>query len=114
MTRNLYFGSTADAVTGATSFPALVAAAAQVYRRSRQANRRSARPPWRAKSPATTSISSDSRRPGSIRKGPLQLPPNPATFLPATTVVSDQLQLILDELDRLGERYKVVAIVPGL
>ena len=35
MTRNLYVGSTADAVTAATSFPALVAAAAQVYQGDR-------------------------------------------------------------------------------
>jgi endonuclease/exonuclease/phosphatase family metal-dependent hydrolase len=49
-----------------------------------------------------------------VRKGPLQLPPNPATFLPATEVVSDNLELLLDALERLGERYHVVAIVPGL
>jgi len=49
-----------------------------------------------------------------IRKGPLQLPPNPATFLPATEIVSDNLELLLDALERLGERYHVVAIVPGL
>ena len=44
----------------------------------------------------------------------MQLPPSPATFLPATEVVSDNLELLLDALERLGERYHVVAIVPGL
>jgi endonuclease/exonuclease/phosphatase family metal-dependent hydrolase len=113
MTRNLYFGSTADAVTGATSFPALVAAAAQVY------NEIAATKPAERAAAVAREISRNNvdlagfQEAGLIRKGPLQLPPNPATFLPATTVVSDQLQLILDELDRLGERYKVVAIVPG-
>jgi endonuclease/exonuclease/phosphatase family metal-dependent hydrolase len=113
MTRNLYFGSTADAVTGATSFPALVAAAAQVYGEiaaSKPAERAAAV----ARDIARNNVDLVGlQEAGLIRKGPLQLPPNPATFLPATTVVSDQLQLILDELDRLGERYKVVAIVPG-
>jgi endonuclease/exonuclease/phosphatase family metal-dependent hydrolase len=113
MTRNLYFGSTADAVTGAASFPALVAAAAQVYGEiaaSKPAERAAAV----ARDIARNNVDLVGlQEAGLIRKGPLQLPPNPATFLPATTVVSDQLQLILDELDRLGERYKVVAIVPG-
>jgi endonuclease/exonuclease/phosphatase family metal-dependent hydrolase len=33
---------------------------------------------------------------------------------PATTVRSDLLQSLLDELARLGQRYRAVAIVPGL
>jgi len=33
---------------------------------------------------------------------------------PATEVVSDNLALLLDALERLGERYHVVAIIPGL
>jgi endonuclease/exonuclease/phosphatase family metal-dependent hydrolase len=113
MTRNLYFGSTAAAVTGATSFPALVAGAAQVYQEiaaSKPAERAAAV----ARDIARNNVDLVGlQEAGLVRKGPLQLPPNPATFLPATTVVSDQLQLILDELNRLGERYEVVAIVPG-
>jgi endonuclease/exonuclease/phosphatase family metal-dependent hydrolase len=113
MTRNLYFGSSADAVTSAPSFPALVAAAAQVYQEIA-----ASKPAERAAAVAREIARNDVdlvglQEVGLIRKGPLQLPPNPATFLPATTVVSDQLALILDELDRLGKRYEVVAIVPG-
>jgi hypothetical protein len=48
-----------------------------------------------------------------VRKGPLQLPPGP-NFLPATEVVSDNLELLLAELKKLGDPYHVVAIVPGL
>ena len=32
---------------------------------------------------------------------------------PATTIQSDMLQAVMDELDRVGERYRVVAIIPG-
>jgi endonuclease/exonuclease/phosphatase family metal-dependent hydrolase len=42
-----------------------------------------------------------------VRKGP-------SLSEPATEVVSDNLVLLLDALERLGERYHVVAIVPGL
>lgn len=48
-----------------------------------------------------------------LRKGPLQFPPGPS-FLPATTVVLDSIQLLLNELAKLREPYYVVAIVPGL
>jgi endonuclease/exonuclease/phosphatase family metal-dependent hydrolase len=48
-----------------------------------------------------------------VRKGLLQLPPGP-NFLPATEVVSDNLELLLDALKKLGDPYHVVAIVPGL
>ena len=48
-----------------------------------------------------------------LRNGPLQAPTSP-TFLPATNVVVDSLQLLLSELAKRGERYDVVAIVPGL
>lgn len=48
-----------------------------------------------------------------LRNGPLQAPTSP-TFLPATTGVVDSLQLLLSELAKRGERYEVVAIVPGL
>ena len=113
MTRNLYIGSTAAAVTGAASFPALVAGAAQVYQEV-AATKPAERAAAVARDIARNNVDLVGlQEAGLIRKGPLQLPPNPATFLPATTVVSDQLQLILDELDRLGERYEVVAIVPG-
>jgi endonuclease/exonuclease/phosphatase family metal-dependent hydrolase len=36
------------------------------------------------------------------------------TTAPATTVQSDLLQLLLSELENLGEHYRVAAIVPGL
>lgn len=48
-----------------------------------------------------------------LRDGPLQAPTS-LTFLPATNVVVDSLQLLLSELAKRGERYDVVAIVPGL
>jgi hypothetical protein len=51
-----------------------------------------------------------------VRTGRFQLPPiDPATFLPATDVVpdGDGLELLLGELDNLGEHYNAVAIVPG-
>jgi endonuclease/exonuclease/phosphatase family metal-dependent hydrolase len=48
-----------------------------------------------------------------LRNGPLQIPPV-ADFLPATNVVLDSLELLLDELAKRGEHYHVVAIVPGL
>ena len=37
---------------------------------------------------------------------------NPGT--PATTVKSDMLQSVMDELERIGERYRIVGIIPGL
>lgn len=37
---------------------------------------------------------------------------NPGT--PATTVKIDMLQSVMDELERIGERYRVVGIIPGL
>jgi len=46
-----------------------------------------------------------------LRKGPSQLT-NP--FTPATDVEFDFMQLLLKELQRLGHRYHVVAIVPGV
>jgi endonuclease/exonuclease/phosphatase family metal-dependent hydrolase len=42
-----------------------------------------------------------------VRKGP-------SPVEPATEVVSDNLVMLLDALERLGERYHVVAIIPGI
>jgi endonuclease/exonuclease/phosphatase family metal-dependent hydrolase len=46
-----------------------------------------------------------------LRTGPSQLT---SPFTPATNVEVDFMQLLLKELQRLGARYHVVAIVPGL
>jgi endonuclease/exonuclease/phosphatase family metal-dependent hydrolase len=47
-----------------------------------------------------------------LRNGPPQSPASP-TFLPATTVVLDSLELLLAELAKCGEPYVVVATIPG-
>jgi endonuclease/exonuclease/phosphatase family metal-dependent hydrolase len=112
MTRNLYWGSTADAVVAAQSPQALIGAAAQIYQAivaSKPAERAAAIAREIARSNADLVGLQEA---AILRKGPFQFPPNPATFVPAATVVSDELRLILDELDRLGERYRVAAVIP--
>jgi hypothetical protein len=113
MTRSLYTGAQADPVIAATAFPALIGAAGQVYQGILASN-----PAERAAAVAREIVRHNVDLAGLqeaaiLRKGPFQAPPNPATFVPATTVVSDELELILQELARMGERFEVVAIVPG-
>jgi YVTN family beta-propeller protein len=48
---------------------------------------------------------------GILRKGSLPTPNDPN--IPATEVVHDQLQLLRDELAKLGEHYDTVAIIPN-
>jgi endonuclease/exonuclease/phosphatase family metal-dependent hydrolase len=114
MTRNLYFGADLDLVANATTFPALIAAAGQLVQ-GIQASNVAERAAAVAREIIRNRVDLVGLQEGAIlRTGPLQLPPNPATFLPATTVVSDNVALLLKELDRRGERFEVVAIVPGL
>jgi endonuclease/exonuclease/phosphatase family metal-dependent hydrolase len=114
MTRNLYFGADLDIVSAATTFPALVAAVGQ-FVQNLQASNVAERAAAVAREIVRHRVDLIGVQEGTIlRTGPLQLPPNPATFVPATTVVSDNIALLLKELDRRGERYEVVAIVPGL
>lgn len=113
MTRNLYTGAQSDAVIAAPDFPALIGAAGQVYQAvvaSKPAERAAAV----AREIARHNVDLVGLQEAAIlRTGPFQAPPNPATFVPASTVVSDELDLILRELARIGERYDVVAVVPG-
>lgn len=114
MTRNLYVGADLDLVANATTFPALIAAAGQLVQ-GIQASNVAERAAAVAREIVKNRVDLVGLQEGAIlRTGPLQLPPNPATFLPATTVVSDNIALLLKELGRRGERYEVVAIVPGL
>ena len=114
MTRNLYLGSSLEGLLNARSLPELIAAAAQVAQ-----NITDSKPDERAAAVAREIVKNHVDLVGLqeatiVRTGPLQLPPiNPATFLPATGVVSDGLKLLLLALDNLGEHYSVVAIVPG-
>lgn len=114
MTRNLYYGAVVDPIVAAQSFPALVVAAGQFLQTieaSRLAERAAAVAREIKKSrPDLVGI----QEAAIIRKGPLQAPPNPATFLPATEVISDQLQLLVKALKSLGEDYEVVAVIPGV
>ena len=113
MTRNLYTGAQPDAVIAAPNFPALIGAAGQVYQAvvaSKPAERAAAV----AREIARHDVDLVGLQEAAIlRTGPFQAPPNPATFVPASTVVSDELDLIVKELARIGERYEVVAVVPG-
>lgn len=113
MTRNLYQGTDFDALLVAT--PATFATeAAQAL-----LNIRASRPAERAAAVAREIVRNRVDLVGIqeatiVRTGPIQpFPPN-ASFLPATNVESDGLQLLLAALRRLGEPYEVVAIVPGL
>ena len=114
MTRNLYLGSSLEGLLNARSLPELIAAAAQVTQ-----NITDSKPDERAAAVAREIVKNHVDLVGLqeatiVRTGPLQLPPiNPATFLPATGVVSDGLKLLLLALSNLGEHYSVVAIVPG-
>jgi hypothetical protein len=113
MTRNLYTGAQPDPVIAATSFPALIGAAGQVYQ-GIEASKPAERAVAIAREIARNNVDLVGFQEAAIlRKGPFQAPPNPATFVPATTVVTDELDLILKELARVGERYEVVAVVPG-
>ena len=111
MTRNLYQGTDFDPLIAAGSFPQLVAAAGQAV-----LNIQASKPAERAAAVAREIVRNRVDLVGLqeaiiLRKGPLQFIPNP---IPATEVLSDGLQLLLSKLDDLGERYHVVAIVPGL
>ena len=114
MTRNLYLGSSLEGLLNARSLPELIAAAAQVTQ-----NITDSKPDERSAAVAREIVKNHVDLVGLqeatiVRTGPLQLPPiNPATFLPATGVVSDGLKLLLLALYNLGEHYSVVAIVPG-
>jgi endonuclease/exonuclease/phosphatase family metal-dependent hydrolase len=111
MTRNLYQGASLDPLLGATSQGALFVAAGQAYQDildSKPAERAAAV----AREIARNRVDLVGLQEAIIlRTGPSRLT-NP--FVPATTVQVDGLQLLLRELQKLGERYHVVAIVPGL
>jgi hypothetical protein len=114
MARNLYQGANFDALVAATTFPELLAAAGQAV-----LDIRASKPAERAAAVAREIVRNRVDLVGLqeaviLRTGPLSLPPDPAAALPETSIESDGLQLLLAALQRLGEPYHVVAIVPGL
>src|SRR5262245_44913184 len=105
VTQNMYVGSAFDALSTAQSPQELVAAVAKIYN-----NIVATKPAERAAAMAREIA----------RHRPDLVALQEATMLrtgsggPATTVRSDLLQSLLDELEGLGQRYRAVAIVPGL
>jgi endonuclease/exonuclease/phosphatase family metal-dependent hydrolase len=110
MTRNMYHGFDPAVIIGAPApqIPFAAAASYQMIVASKPAERAAAV----AREIVTNRVDLVGLQEATIiRKGLLQIP---SVILPATEVVSDGLQLLLDELKKLGEHYHVVAIVPGL
>ena len=104
MTRNLYQGSNFEAILTATTPGAFVAAVTLTYQELLDSNRTE-----RAQAVAREIA----------RERPDLVGLQEATILRtggalATTVVSDQVQALLDKLDDLGRPYEVVGVVPGI
>jgi endonuclease/exonuclease/phosphatase family metal-dependent hydrolase len=105
VTQNMYVGSRFDALSTAQSPQELLVAVATIYN-----NIVASKPAERAAAMAREIA----------RHRPDLVALQEATLLrtgtggPATTVRSDLLQSLLDELAGLGQRYRAVAIIPGL
>ena len=104
MTRNLYQGSNFAAIFAATTPAQFVAAVTQAYNEILASNR-----PERM---AAVAREIARERPDlvGLQEAAILRSGDPI----ATTVVSDQTQLLLDKLDDLGRPYEVVAIMPGI
>ena len=111
MTRNVYQGVNFDGLLAATTQLELLVAAGDAYNSINDSE-----PAARMAAIAREIVRNRADLVGLqemviLRTGPSQLT-NP--FTPATTVQFDFMQLLLKELQRIGGRYHVVAIVPGL
>jgi endonuclease/exonuclease/phosphatase family metal-dependent hydrolase len=104
MTRNLYQGSNFAAIFAATTELQFVVAVTEAYQEI-QASKRPERMAAVAREIAR-------ERPDlvGLQEAAILRSGDPI----ATTVVSDQTQLLLDKLDDLGRPYEVVAIMPGI
>ena len=106
MARNLYQGANLDGLVAAPTFPALLAAAGQAV-----LDIRASKPAERAAAVAREIVRNRVDLVGLqeaviLRTGSLNLPPDPAAAFPETTVESDGLQLLLKELQKLGEPFR--------
>jgi endonuclease/exonuclease/phosphatase family metal-dependent hydrolase len=105
MTQNLSSGTDFSDLIGATSLPGFLAAVTATYNTIQASN-----PAERA---AAVAREIARERPDIVGLQEVTILRTGATR-PATTVQSDQLQLLLDALAALGLRYQAVAIVPNL
>jgi len=104
VTQNMDVGSTFTALSAAHSAPELLAAVATIYN-----NILATKPAERA---AAMAREIARHRPDLVALQEAAML-RTGTGGPATTVRSDLLQSLLDELAGLGQRYRAVAIVPG-
>src|SRR5262245_25371968 len=105
VTQNMYVGTSFAPLTAAQTPQQLLAAVATVYN-----NILATKPAERA---AAMAREIARHRPDLVALQEASLL-RTGTGGPATTVRSDLLQSLLDELEGLGQRYRAVAIVPGL
>jgi endonuclease/exonuclease/phosphatase family metal-dependent hydrolase len=104
MTQNMYEGTNFNELFAATSPGAFLAAVSTTYQ-----NILATRPAERA---ATIAREIARERPDIVGLQEASIL-RTGTTAPATTVKSDLLQSLQDELERIGERYRIAAIVPG-
>ncbi len=105
MNQNLYEGTNYIELATAGSAPAFVAAVTTTYN-----NILATKPAERA---ATLARRIAREKPDIVGLQEVSLLRTGTPGTPATTVKSDMLKSVMDELDRLGDRYRVVAIIPG-
>jgi endonuclease/exonuclease/phosphatase family metal-dependent hydrolase len=106
VTQNMYVGSSTAALVAAQTPEQVAAAIATTYN-----NVLASRPAERA---AAMAREIARQRPDLIAVQEAAILRTGNGGLPATTVRADLLQSLLDELARLGQSYRAVAIVPGL
>ncbi len=104
VTQNMYVGSTFDALSAAQSAQQFAVAVATIYN-----NILATKPAERA---AAMAREIARHRPDLVALQEAAML-RTGTGGPATTIRSDLLQSLLDELAGLGQRYRAVAIVPG-
>jgi endonuclease/exonuclease/phosphatase family metal-dependent hydrolase len=106
VTQNMYVGSSFDALTTAQTPPQVLAAVAVIYN-----NILNNKPAERA---AAMAREIARHRPDMVALQEAALLRTGASGTPAVTVRADLLQLLIDALAALGQRYVAVAILPGL
>lgn len=109
MTRNLYFGTNLDRVVRAQTLAAFVAAVATSYTNALATDFAGRAEAWASEIAEHEPDLVGLQEAALWRTGPTDFSPAPN----ATTVTADFVQLLLAELDRLGERYDVVAMATG-
>lgn len=106
MTQNLYEGTNFIEIASATTPAAFVGAVTTTYN-----NILATKPAERA---TTLARRIARERPDIVGLQEVLILRTGNPGMPATTVKSDMLQSVMDELDRLGERYRIAGIIPGL